>query len=85
MATYLGTSIIIIIIKKHANNILRMKDFNNLKYKTYLHEMFNTLKEFVRKRELSLTTPEKIDTALRKEGVTNFRKIYIYKREINKF
>lgn len=69
--------------KKHADNILKMISFHNLKRKAYHHKRFNTSKGAIKNRELSLAAPEEINTALRKQGVTNYRKIK--KGAINKF
>lgn len=49
---------------KHADKILEMKTFHNLKYKACPHERLNTSKGVIRNIELSLVTPEEINAAL---------------------
>ena len=54
-----------------------MKTFPSLKCKIYPHENLNTTKGVIRNWELSLATPEDIQTDLGKQGVTNQKKITI--------
>ena len=71
--------------KKYVKNLIKMKTLHNLKCTTYLHKKLNSLKRVIRHRELSLDTPEEIQTALRKHSVTDYKKITIKKggEEIN--
>ena len=58
--------------KKHADNLIKMKTFHNLKGKSYLYKKLNTLKSFLKQR--FLVTPEEIQTALRKQGITDYKR-----------
>ena len=53
--------------KKHAENLLKMEKFHNLKCHAYPHAKLNTSKGIVRSKELSLATLEEIETALKKK------------------
>ena len=52
--------------KKHAENILKMDKFHNIKCKAYPHSRLNTSKGIIGSWELSLATPEEIEMALQK-------------------
>ena len=53
--------------KKHPENLKKkMEKFHNLKYYAYPHAKLNTSKGVVRSKELSLATPEDIETAFKK-------------------
>ena len=58
-----------------------MKTFHTTKCRAYLHEKLNTSKGVIRSKELALTTEEKIESALGKQGVTNIRRISVRKGE----
>ena len=62
-----------------AENILKMKIFRITKIGAYPHEKHNTHKGVIRSRDLALATEEEISPALRKQGVTNIRRISIRK------
>ena len=57
--------------------LIKMKTFHNLKYKANPHEKLNTLNRFIRNRDLSLATSEKIKTALGEQGVTDYKRVTI--------
>ena len=63
--------------QKHAENILKMKTFLSRKYKAYPHERLNTSKGVIRSWELSLAVSEKIREALKKQNVTDYKRITI--------
>lgn len=63
--------------KNYAENLIRMKSFHNFKCKTYAHERLNILRGVIRNKELGLATPKEIQTALGKQGVSNFKRIII--------
>ena len=62
-----------------AENILKIKTFHMTKCKVYPYEKLNNLKGVIRSRELSLTISEEITAALRKQGVTDYKRIIIRK------
>ena len=62
--------------KKHAENLLKMEKFHNLKYHAYPHAKLNTSKGVVRSKEQSLATPEEIETAFKKQGIKEMMKQY---------
>ena len=47
----------------------KMEKIHNLKWRSYPHAKFNSLKGVVRSKELSLATPEEIETAFKKQGI----------------
>ena len=59
--------------KKHAENLLKMEKFHNLKCRAYPHAKLNTSKGVVRSKELSLATPEEIETTFKKQGIKEYR------------
>ena len=61
--------------QKHAENIFKMKTFLSRKYKAYPHERLNTSKGVIRSWELSLAVSEKIREALKKQNVTDYKRI----------
>ena len=72
-----GNLLIEITEKKHTDNVLKMEKFRNYKCKAYPHERLNSCKGVIRSQELSLAIEEEIKTALRKQGVTDHRRISI--------
>ena len=60
--------------KKHAENLLKMEKFHHLKCRAYPHAKLNTSKGIVRSKELSLATPEEIETAFKKQGIKEYRR-----------
>ena len=75
-----GKLLIEVTQEKHANFLLKMKIFHNIKIKGYPHEKLNQSKGVVRSQELSLCSIEEIKTELKSQGVIDARKITI-KRE----
>ena len=67
--------------QRQAENILKIKTFHTTKCRAYSHEKLNTSKGVIRSRELALATEDKIASALRKQGVTNIKRISIRKGE----
>ena len=63
--------------KKHADFLLQMKVFHNMKIKSYPHEKLNSSKGVVRSRELPLCTLEEVKTELKSQGVIDARRISI--------
>ena len=53
-------------IQKHAESLIKMKTFHNIKCKAYLDDRVNSSKRVIRSKELSLVTSE---AALGKQGV----------------
>ena len=53
--------------KKHAENLLRMEKFHNLKCRIYPHAKSNTSNGVVRSKELSLAKLEDIETTFKKQ------------------
>ena len=64
--------------KKHAENLLKMEKFHNLKCHVYPHAKLDTSKGIVRSKELSLATLEEIETAFNKQGIKEYRRIMLY-------
>ncbi len=67
--------------KKHAENLLKIEKFDNLKCRAYPHAKLNTSKGIVRSKELSLATLEKIETAFKKQGIKEYRMFIIRRKE----
>ena len=65
--------------KKHTNFLLNMKIFHNLKIKIYPHKTLNSSKGVIRNRELSQCSREEILAELKKQGVTDIKRITIKK------
>ena len=55
-----------------------MEKFHNLKCRAYSHAKSNTFKGVVKSKELSLATPEEIETAFKKQGINEYRKVTIH-------
>ena len=64
--------------QRQTENLLKMKNFYNSKYKTYPHARLNISKGIIRSRELALAT-EEMAAAMEKQGVTNIRRVSIKK------
>ena len=64
---------------EHADFQLKMTKFHNISVKTYLHKSLNVSKGDVRSKELSLCTIEEIERELKKQGVTEVKRISIKK------
>ena len=63
--------------KKHAENLLKMEKFHNLKCRAYPHAKLNTSKGVVRSKE----TPEEIETAFKKQGIKEYRRVTIHRND----
>ena len=74
-----GKLLIEVTRENHANFLLKMKTFNNIKIKAYPHETLNHSKGVVRSPELSLCSIEEIKSELKNQGVTDARRIIIKK------
>ena len=62
--------------KKHADNLLKIEKFHNLKCRAYPHTKLNTSEGVVRSKELSLATLEEIETAFKKTRNKRIQKGY---------
>ena len=58
-----------------------MEKFHNLKCRAYPHAKLNTSKGIVRNKELSLATPEEIETAFKKQGIKEYRRVTIRRND----
>ena len=58
-----------------------MEKFHNLKCRAYPHAQLNTSKGIVRSKELSLATPEEIETAFKKQGIKEYRRVTIRRND----
>ena len=67
--------------QRQVESILKMKTFHTTKSKAYPHEKLNISKGVISGRELALATEEWMSSALKKQGVTNIKRIFIRKRE----
>ena len=76
-----GNLLVEIVTKKHAENLLKMEKFHNLKCCAYPHTKLNTSKGVVRSKELSLTTPEEIEMAFKKQGIKKYRRVTIHRND----
>ena len=70
-----GNRLVEVESKKHADNLLKMEKFHNLKCCAYPNAKLNTSKGVVRSKELSLATPEEIETAFKKQGIKEYRMV----------
>ena len=61
-----GNLLVDVQMKKHAENILKIDKFHNIKCKAYPHARLNTSISVIRSREHSLAKPEEIEMALQK-------------------
>ena len=58
-----------------------MEKFHNLKCHAYPHAKLNTSKGVVRSKELSLATLEEIETAFKKLGIKEYRRVTIRRND----
>ena len=71
----IGNLLVQVESKKHAENLLKMEKFHNLKCRAYPHAKLNTSKGVGRSKELSLATLEEIETAFKKQGIKENRRV----------
>ena len=69
--------------RKYADFLLKMTKFHNISVKTYSHKSLNVSKGVVRSKELSLCTIEEIKRELKKQRVTDIKRVFIKKRGEN--
>ena len=67
--------------KKHAENLLKMEEFHNLKCGAYQYAKLNTSEGVLRSREYSLETPEENKTALQKQEVKEYKRVTIRRND----
>ena len=67
--------------KKHAENLLKMEKFHNFKCLAYPPTKSNMSNGIVRSKELSLATPEEIETTFKKQGIKDYRRITIHRND----
>ncbi len=67
--------------KKYAETLLKMEKFHNLKYRDNQHAKLNTFKGVMRSKELSLATPEEIETSFKKQGIKEYRRVTIRRND----
>ena len=60
---------------------IEMEKFHNLKCRAYPHAKLNTSKGVVRTKELSLATLEEIETAFKKQGIKEYRRVTIHRND----
>lgn len=65
--------------EKQTKELLKLKTFENIKIKSYLHPTLNTCRGVVKSQELSLCTLEEIKTNLQEQDVLDVRRIQIKK------
>ena len=68
--------------KNHAENLQKMEKFHNLKCRAYPHAKLNTSKGVVRSKEQSPETPEKIETAFKKQGMKEYIRVTICRNDV---
>ena len=64
--------------KKHAENLLKMEKFHNVKCHAYPHVKSNNSTGIVRSKELSLGTLEEIEMTFKKQGIKEYRRVTIH-------
>ena len=63
--------------RKHADFLLKMTKFHNISVKTYPHKSLNLSKWVVRSKDYALFTIEEIKRGLKKQGVTEGKRVSI--------
>ena len=66
--------------RKNADFLLKMTKFHTMNVKTFPHKSLNISKGVVRSKELSLCTIEEIKKEMKKQGVTEVKRVTIKKR-----
>ncbi len=67
--------------KNHAENLLKTEKFHNFKCHAYPHTKSNISNGIVRSKELSLATPEEIETTFKKQGIKEYRRVTIHRND----
>lgn len=75
------TILIEVEVKKHADFLLKMKNFHSIKIKAYPHKTLNTSKGVIRSPELSLCSIDEIKEELKDQGVIDIKRISIRREE----
>ena len=65
--------------RKNADFLLKMTKFHTVNVKTYPHKSLNISKGVVRSKELSLCTIDEIKKEMKKQGVTEVKRVTIKK------
>ena len=65
--------------RKNADFLLKMTKFHTINVKTYPHKSLNISKGVVRSKELSLCTIDEIKKKMKKQGLTEVRRVIIKK------
>ena len=76
-----GTILIEVERKSYAENLLKMKEFANIKIKSFPHLSLNSSKGVVRSSELSLCTLDELKSNLQNQGVTDVKRISINRNQ----
>ena len=58
-----------------------MEKFHNLKCHAYPHAKSNASNGAVKSKEMSLATPEEIETAFKKQGIKEYRRVTIHQND----
>ena len=67
--------------QKHVENLLKMEKSHSLKCRAYPHAKSNTSNGIVRSKELSLATPETIETTFKEQGIKEYRRVTIRRND----
>ena len=65
--------------RKRADFLLKMTKFHTINVKTYHHKSLNISKGVVKSKELSLCTIDEIKKEMKKQGVTEVKRVTIKK------
>ena len=65
--------------RKNSDFLLKMTKFHAINVKTYPHKSLNISKGIVRSKELSLCTIDEIKKEMKKQGVTEVKRVTIKK------
>ena len=76
-----GTILIEVDRKSYAENLLKMKEFANIKIKSFPHLSLNSSKGVVRSSELSLCTLDELKSNLQNQAVTDVKRISINRNQ----
>ena len=76
-----GNFLVEVETKKHAENLLKMQKFHNFKCCADPHAKLNISKGVLGSKDLSLATPEEIETAFKKQGIKECRRVTIHQND----